>query len=259
MKSIVADGVKAVSRGKTIVTLIALGLALAILLSLGSWQVQRMHWKEALIAERAARMEAAPVTVDVLGNLMSASMEDEPGKLLSPTDPEFVPVTASGTWDHAHEMFFLATLDGETGYNLYVPLKLDSGMTVLVNRGFVPDAFRSPETRRNGLTEGRVTVTGLAREILTEKPGFMVPDNDRKANIYFWHDWGAMVAEAGLDADHTLRFFIDASPSAPGIWPKGGITQLDLPNNHLSYALTWYGLAAALVVVSVLAFRRQAR
>lgn len=247
------------SRGKTIATLIALGLALVILVSLGNWQIQRLHWKEALIAERAARMQAAPITVDALSNLMTATMEDEPGKLLSPTDPEFVPVTASGTWDHAHEMFFLSTLDGETGYNLYVPLRLDSGMALLVNRGFVPDAFRSPDTRRNGQTEGKVTVTGLAREILTEKPGSMVPDNDRKAKIYFWKDWGAMVAEAGLDANHTLRFFVDAGPSAPGIWPKGGVTQIDLPNNHLSYALTWYGLAAALAVVSVLAFRRRPR
>lgn len=247
------------SRGKTIATLIALGVALVILLSLGNWQVERLQWKEALIAERAARMEAAPITVDVLSNLMSATMEDEPGKLLSPTDPEFVPVTASGTWDHAHEMFFLATLDGEPGYNLYVPLTLDNGMTVLVNRGFVPDAFRSPETRKNGLTEGKVTITGLARQILTEKPGFMVPDNDRKAKIYFWKDWGAMVGEAGLDADHTLRFFIDAGPSAPGIWPKGGVTQIDLPNNHLAYAVTWYGLAAAMVVIAALAFRRKPR
>jgi surfeit locus 1 family protein len=69
----------------------------------------------------------------------------------------------------------------------------------------------------------------------------------------------AMASSAGIDKARVLPFFVDAGAAPnPGGYPIGGVTQIDLPNNHLSYAVTWYGLAAALVVISVLSMRQKA-
>ena len=230
--------------------------ALVILLMLGSWQVQRLHWKEALIAQRAAKMATAPMKIGDIMNVMTATMPpDEP-----PFEVEFQPVTATGTFDHAHELYFLATLDGEPGFNVYTPFRLAAGSIVLVNRGFVPEQFKDPASRKSGLVEGEVTIKGLAREALYAKPGFLVPDNNPAQNIFFWKDIRAMAAMAGIDRQKLVPFFIDAGSNADAaIWPKGGITIIDLPNNHLQYALTWYGLAVALLGVGLVSVYRRRR
>jgi surfeit locus 1 family protein len=175
------------------------------------------------------------------------------------TDIDYLPATVSGTFDHAKEQYFLATDDGKVGYHVYTPLRLADGRSVFVNRGFVPEDLKAPSGRAEGQVEGVVSVTGLARAKLEAKPSWVVPDNEPRKKLYFWKDLGAMAADASIPPDRVVPFFVDAGAAPnPGGWPKGGITRLDLPNNHLSYALTWYGLAAVLVVVSVLAFRRKA-
>lgn len=223
-------------------------VALAILLGLGTWQLYRLQWKEALITEIAARQKAAPASLAGVERMAKAG-----------TDIDYLPATASGTFDHAHEQYFFATDEGKVGYHVYTPLRLADGRSVFVNRGFVPEALKDPSGRVTGQSEGVVTVTGLARARLEDKPSWVVPENEPQKKLYFWKDLHAMAADASIPPDRLVPFFIDAgSAPNPGGWPKGGVTQLDLPNNHLSYALTWYGLAAVLVVVSVLAFRRKA-
>jgi surfeit locus 1 family protein len=78
-----------------------------------------------------------------------------------------------------------------------------------------------------------------------------VPDNDLKKNVFYWKDLSAMAATAGLPKDATvLPFFIDADAAPnPGGLPVGGVTVINLPNNHFQYALTWYGLALVLLAV----------
>jgi surfeit locus 1 family protein len=229
--------------------LIAVGIALAILLSLGTWQLYRLQWKEQLIADIKARSHAAPVAL--------AQVEKKAG---SSDELEYLPVTVTGAFDHAHEQYFFATDDGEVGYHVYTPLLLADSRSVLVNRGFVPIGLQDQARRTAGQVAGAVTITGLARDRLPGKPSWVVPDNEPAKRLYFWKDLDAMAASAGVPKEKLVPFFIDADATPnPGGWPRGGITQLDLPNNHLSYVFTWYGLAAVLLVVSVLAFRRKAR
>jgi surfeit locus 1 family protein len=88
----------------------------------------------------------------------------------------------------------------------------------------------------------------------------MLPDNDIGGNIFFWKDLDTMISSTGLDAQKAVPFFIDASAAEnPGGWPQGGVTLFDLPNNHLQYAITWYGLALALVFVAGFAYFRGAK
>ena len=120
---------------------------------------------------------------------------------------------------------------------------------MVVNRGFVPDELKDPAKRAAGQIAGDVSATGLLR--VADVQTVFVPDNDAHRNICYWRDIGAMAATFGADAPRVHRYFIDAeaNPPAPGGWPKGGVTRLELPNRHLEYALTWYALAATLLVV----------
>lgn len=237
------------SRRPGVGLLVAIGIALVILLSLGTWQVSRLQWKQDLLAEIEARRQAPPATRAEVETAIAAG-----------TDIDYLPATVSGTFDHADEQYFFATDEGAVGYHVYTPLTLADGRVVFVNRGFVPDALKDPARRAEGQAAGPVTITGLARARLAAKPSWVVPDNEPAKKLYFWKDLDAMAAEAGIPTGRLVPFFVDADATPnPGGWPKGGVTQLDLPNNHLSYAVTWYGLAAVLIVVSVLAFRRKAR
>lgn len=221
--------------------LILVPAALVILLSLGTWQVNRLHWKEDLLAAIDERSKAPPIEISEVERHLAAG---------EPID--YRHATASGRYLNDRERHFLATFEGQSGFYVYTPLELADGRYLFVNRGFVPYDRKDPATRPQSALEGSQTVTGLARAELTEKPSSLVPDNDEKANIFYWKDLNRMAASTGLRADRVLPFFLDAdaTPVAGGL-PKGGVTQIDLPNNHLQYAITWYGLAVALVAVSL--------
>ena len=230
-----------------------LGLAFVLfvaLLALGTWQVQRLHWKEDLLATIDQRTHAPPLPLAQVEKQFAAT-----------NDVDYTPVKLTGTFLHQGERDFYATWEGDAGFNVYTPLQLDDGRFVLVNRGFVPYDLKDPAKRRQGEMSGKVTVTGLARNPLPGKPSMMLPDNDLAKNIFYWKDRDAMASTAGLPAGAVLvPFFVDADKTPnPGGLPVGGVTIIDLPNNHLQYAVTWYGLAAALAAVLILRLRRPAK
>jgi len=223
--------------------------ALAILFGLGTWQVERLAWKEALIATIAQRIASAPRPLADIERLYA-----ETG------DVDYWPVSLQGTFRHDHESHFLATWNGASGYYVYTPLDLPDGRSILVNRGFVPFDRKEASTRPEGQVEGEVEITGLARNPLAEKPSWIVPDNDLAKNVFYWKDIAAMSGRANVDREHLVPFFVDAgsAPNSGGL-PVGGVTMIDMPNNHLQYAVTWYGLAAALVVILAVFIRGRIR
>ena len=247
MAEVPAGALPRKGRGKAVLTGIAFLLALAILLSLGTWQVRRLHWKEQLLADMAARRVAAPV-----------ALADIEAMVKRGEDIEYRPVTVSGTFANNKERHFFATWRGRTGYHVYTPLRLADGRFLFVNRGFTPFEAKEPEMRKQGQLTGVQRVTGLARARLAEKPSSIVPENDLAKNIFYWKDLDAMAASTGIAADRLVPFFVDAgdAPNPKGL-PIGAVTQFDLPNNHLQYAVTWYGLAAALAGVGLFAVLRR--
>ncbi|NGN40499.1 SURF1 family protein [Mesorhizobium sp. CGMCC 1.15528] len=227
---------------------LVLGLvAFAVLIGLGTWQVERLHWKEALLATIDQRIHSVPLP-----------LADIEKKFAEGGDVDYWPVTVSGQFMPEGERHFFATYEGDSGFYVYTPLKLADGRAVFVNRGFVPYDLKDAGKRPAGQVTGEVTVTGLARNPLPEKPSSMVPDNDTVKNVFYWKDRDVMAASAGLPTGAALvPFFIDADKTPnPGGLPVGGVTMIDLPNSHLQYAVTWYGLAAALAgVLGVWLFR----
>jgi surfeit locus 1 family protein len=124
---------------------------------------------------------------------------------------------------------------------------------VIVNRGFVPLDLKDPAAR--GEIEGRTHVTGLMRQ--PESRNFFTPADDPETGQYFTRDPALIAHHFGLAP--AAPFSVDADPGpAPGGWPRGGASELTFPNNHLAYALTWFGLALALAGVFI-AFARHRR
>lgn len=212
--------------------------ALAMLLGLGFWQLSRMQWKQDLIAQIEARTTGAPIS------LKAAEAVAREGR-----DPSYFRVTAEGRFHHAKEHYLYAVSEGRVGWHVITPLETADGEMVLVDRGFVPDALKDPAKRPEGQIESVTAVTGIVRA--PDKQGLFIPDNEPEANRWFWRDLHAMARSMfQRRLIEVAPFFLEADAAPlPGGWPEGGQTRLDIPNNHLQYALTWFLLAAGLIVV----------
>ncbi len=218
------------------------GLALAILIGLGAWQLVRLDEKDRLVTQIEASLTASPVPLPVADTWATLQAQDY----------DYRRVTLTGTFQHDQEALVFGFVDigqrGDTseGFFALTPMKLADGSTVIVNRGFVPQAFRDQSTRRQGLPEGMVTLTGILRA--PEKRGFFTPQDNIEGNLFFGMD-PAPIARA-RHLERVAPFVVDADKaSTSGIWPEGGHTIVVLVNNHLQYALTWFALAFVLAGV----------
>jgi len=146
---------------------------------------------------------------------------------------------------------------GGTGFDVLTPLREAGGRFVLVNRGFVPTELKDPARRAVGQPAGTVRLSGMLRLPSEKKPNWFVPDNRPDRDDWFWIDLRAMGAADGLADVAPFYLEADATPN-PGGWPKGGVTPLALPNDHLQYAITWFSLAVVAIVIYLLSQRRGA-
>ncbi len=214
-------------------------VSLPILLWLGTWQLQRLEWKLGLIEQMEARLDAPAIAIT----------DADPG-----TDDEFRRYRVSGTFQDGVEFHWLAT--SETygiGYLVFSPFTLEDGRRVIVNRGFVPGPLKDAMADRLG---GAANFDAIAR--IPEKPGSLDAANDVTANIWFTRDTAAMADLAG--GGDFLPVYLEVIGDVPdAAWPKPGAAKVTLVNNHLDYALTWYGLAVVLVVIYLVFHRSQGR
>ncbi|WP_290539266.1 MULTISPECIES: SURF1 family protein [Alcanivorax] len=216
--------------------------AFAGFIALGVWQVQRLAWKEDLIARVDARVHADPVTAPAQGDWATVNKATHeylrvklPGQYL----PEGISLVAA------------ATEEGQ-GYWVMVPLQRANGNWVYINRGFVPQRLREQAGRGDFTPDGEVSVTGLLR--LNEPGGGVLRDNVPTENRWYSRDVLAMAEQHGLAP--VAPFFIDADASEqPG--PVGGLTVIRFPNNHLVYAITWFALALGMILAAWLVVREQ--
>ncbi len=214
-------------------------------LGLGFWQIERLFWKRELIAQRQAAVTAPPISTP-------RSLEEARGL-------EFRPVVDQGVFLHDKEIFLGATSEtGRNGYHVFTPLLEPRGRIVFVNRGFIPAELKDPAKRSDGLIAGTVRVHGLLRLPPVAKPAWFLPDNRADLNYWFWVDLPAIATADQLEGVAPFYIDADATPN-PGGWPKGGVTRLELRNDHLQYAITWFSLAVALVVIYFLYHRQHAR
>jgi surfeit locus 1 family protein len=217
-------------------TLVSLPI-LVLCLGLGIWQMERREWKRDILDRIAANQSAVPIALDAL--LKADPFRREYGK-----------VSVSGRFLHDKEFHLAARSRGnEVGIQIVTPLRTDGGQIVLFDRGWVPSEKKDPKTRAEGQVAGDVKLVGVVRRSQVQRQ--FAPDNVPDKNVWFHVDVPLMRKLAGAAPDPLLdTFFLEAdSAPNPGGLPMGGQTQLDIPNDHLQYAITWFLLALALAGV----------
>jgi surfeit locus 1 family protein len=234
--------------GKVWQILIATLLAVILLVGLGVWQLHRLQWKEALIAERDSRLAAAPVSLD------QALKEFEGGHSV-----EFLKVEATGTFQNDAELFYLTTDGGVPGFEVVTPLTSKDGIVILADRGFVPEPLKDPAKRPESQPQGEVTVTGVLRRHVGSRGPF-TPDNDTEGNVWYWWDIPAMLSFAHVGPDTRVApFALHVMPGEAKGLPRPVAVDANLVNNHLQYAITWFALAGLMIVMSGLLIRQTLR
>jgi len=213
---------------------VACALLFALLCGLGIWQLERLQWKLALIARVNSHMTAPPVPLDRL-------------LVMGPNESQYRRVTLNGRFDHGKEAYVFTTdTQGAPVYHVLTPLRTDDGKVLMVDRGAVPKEKLDPGSRLAGNVEGETRVTGVWRE--PDPPGFFTPPPDLAKRIWYARDVRAIAATDHLTLAAPVVIEADTTPNSGGL-PRGGQTVVSFRNQHLSYAVTWFGLAAVLLGV----------
>ena len=229
---------------------IAALIVIAGLLGLGNWQLDRKTWKEGLIATLQQRLAAAPAQLpppERWGGLDPAQDEYRRVRFTA----ELVPgqealVFTSGS-------AFRPDVSGP-GYWVFAPARLPGGGVVVVDRGFVPEGRQERAARAAGDIAGRIDMVGVMR--WPESSSWFLPQADPGHNLWFARN-PAAIARAKSWGE-VAPFFIELeSPAPPGGLPLPGPLKVNLPDDHLQYAITWFGLAA--VVLASFAFWLRSR
>ena len=212
--------------------------SLGLLLLLGTWQLARLEWKQGLIADFEARTRAEAIIPPLLAEGIDA--------------PRFQRILVKGIWLHEAETHLIGrTFEGTAGYHVVTPMRLEDGRILLLNRGWVAEDYRRRETRPSSLEEGEVELEAIIR--LPAKKGYFVPENDPQGDDWFTLEISDIVSWHGLGSrgEVITAYTADVVRASEGSYtmPIGAKIEVDIPNDHLGYALTWYGLAVALIGV----------
>jgi surfeit locus 1 family protein len=225
---------------------------IAILIGLGIWQLDRKEWKENLIGSMTERLNRAPEVLpprESWGGLFP--QRDEYKRVGFPAI--FLPGQEALVYSAGSAL--RSDVKGP-GYFVFAPARLVGGSIVIVNRGFVPFDRKETSSRGEGTTNGSVDIVGILR--WPETRGVFTPADDVAHNVWYLRDIAGMAAAKHWP--NAAPFYIEQeSPVPPGGWPKPGKFVVNLPDNHLQYAITWFGLALALAGVYVVWLIRRLR
>lgn len=220
--------------------------AVVLMLALGVWQLQRLAWKTELIDAFEARVSAEPA---------------DPPAALTPTDmPEwrFRRIAAEGRFLHDKEIQITGKpYKGTAGFHVITPFVTDAGLTVFVNRGWVPEEQRRPEDRPNSLVPPPAAIDGVVQQAGVK--GYFVPENEPQNDVWFTVRPQKMAEHLDLEGPIATGYYIDqlGEEPRPTALPFGAERSITVRNEHLQYAITWFLLAITLIAVYVL-WHRQA-
>lgn len=210
---------------------------LAVLIGLGTWQIDRLHWKLDLVATINARMSEPAIA--------APSQDEWSGLDLKAL--EYHHLSLTGRYLNDRELYyFTQDNEGAAGYDIITPFMLADDSIILIDRGFVPIELKDPATRALGQIDGETTLTGVARA--PQPRGIFSAPDDVAGNIWFTRDPTTMAA--ALKLSPVAPFYVEADKASNiGGYPIGGRTQVNIRNQHFEYALTWYGLALVLFAI----------
>ncbi len=233
-------------------TLLSL-IGLTILITLGTWQLNRKSWKDSIQATLKTRGTSTPIAANAIWPGLPCHDLKDTG-LANPC--EYQPVVLRGTYDHARERHIFTAapsvqgLGSGRGYWVFTPLKLDgTSKTVFINRGFIPETKKDPSTRIAGQPNQPVEVIGLYRS--AQERATFDGENDPARNIWYVRNPQELwPASSDASTVNEMWSYIDqTAPQPAGGLPLPLAAKIELSNRHMEYALTWYGLAATLLGV----------
>jgi surfeit locus 1 family protein len=237
--------------GLVVPSLVALA-ALVLFVALGTWQVQRKAWKEGLIDTLERRLAATPAALPPRAQwAMLDQARDEFRRV------KFSAAFVSGAEArvYASASALRSDVSGQ-GYWIFAPARTSSGALVVVNRGFVPEGRQDPSTRAAGEVAGPIELIGAIR--WPERRGTFSPADEPERNLWFVRDQRAMAAAKGWG--EVAPFFVEMeAPEPPGGLPHPDALKVNLRNEHLQYAITWYGLAVVVLVMFAFWLRGRSR
>jgi cytochrome oxidase assembly protein ShyY1 len=230
--------------------------ALVTFIALGTWQVERKAWKEALIETLDRRLSAAPTPGpprELWARLDKADDEFRRVRFSAAfvPDTEALVYTSGSAWR--------SDVSGP-GYWVFALGRLANGDFVAINRGFVAEDHRDPSTRAARDLVGSIDLVGVMR--WPEPRGFFVPRDDPGRNLWFVRDHLAIANAKGWQErwGAVAPFFIELeAPEPPSGWPHPGALKVSIRNEHLQYAITWYGLAGVLIIMFAFWLRNHRR
>ena len=233
-------------RGRRLRTLLGLfipaAVVFALLIALGTWQLQRKTWKEELISTLNERLAAPPAALPAAATWPTLKRDEA----------EYRRVAFTATFDDDNEALVYAAASAfrpdvsGPGYWVFTPARLSNGGVVMVNRGFVPQDRAGPASRPGGHMTGLTAITGTLR--WPDARSFFAPSDEPAHNLFFLRDPAAIAAAKGLE--DVAPFYVEQeTPVPPGGLPRPGKLEVRLRNEHLQYVITWYGLAIVLAVV----------
>jgi surfeit locus 1 family protein len=239
-----------VKRGGFILFWFFVAVALCVLVGLGTWQLERKAWKDALIAELEAKLAAPPTDLPARERWQRlTAATDEFRRVAFPA--EFLPGEAALVYSSGSSL--RPDLSGP-GYFVFAPARLTGGSIVVVNRGFVPEGRQDPKTHT--APSGVVDIVGVMR--WPEQRGQFTPPDEPAKGLWFARDPAAMAAVKKWGT--IAPFYVDQEgPQPAGGLPKTAPLKASLPNNHLQYAVTWYGLALVILIAAIVFGRARRR
>lgn len=203
-------------------------VALVILCGLGTWQVERLAWKTDLIQLLTERVNAPPLPVDQV-----MAMGDRGA---------WRPVSATGRLlEIPRHRLFVEARDGLIGSRVLGVLETPDGRSFLVDRGWAPDNEEAPP-----VTAAQVELRAILRDRSAEHRTMFVPENEPAKGRWYWVDMPSISSALGRELE---PWELQLLPGSPGATAGVEAPRIDLPNNHLGYAITWYGLAIGLLGV----------
>ena len=206
-------------------------LFITLFCALGTWQLYRLQWKTALISEITFGLDSTPV------------------KYSNTIKKNYQRVVSEGKFNFEDQIYLYSLNEsGKPGYDVITPYKTLKNENVLVNRGWINKNFKG--NLEINLKENEVKITGLLREIY--KANIFKPKNDLKNNIWFTLDANDLKELTGKQFPNYMIFLEKPKNKVPV--PKK--ISIDVPNNHLKYAITWYSIAIS-ILFYYLYFRRK--
>lgn len=221
-------------------------VAFATLITLGTWQIERLNYKNAMVESVNERIKLPPISLP--------SMIDDVEKF------RHRKIKLEGIFLHDKEIHLFTgpkVMKGKPGYNILTPFKLDNGETVLVDRGWVISTKKEAETRPETLIGGHVSLTGMIHR--GETPGYFTPDNDTVKNLWFWIDIATISSSSGIKLQNLYVRALKKKDATKNDVPIAGEATIALRNDHLQYAITWYSLAIILLVIYFIYIKKEVR